>query len=423
VNRFSGAARAFRHRNFTLFFVGQLVSQVGTFMQATAQGWLVGTLVGWDQAVVYIGLVGIVQTLPIMILSVFGGVIADIAPKRATLVATQTAAGALALVLAALTWSGTVAVWHVFILALLLGTVNALDMPTRQSFIMEMVGPEDIANAVALNSALMNGARILGPALGGILIGLLGTSLCFLLNGLSFGAVIVVLLAMRADELMPAARLAVPKSLAEVGSNLAEGLRFAWNTPVIRLVLLTVGLANVFGINFFNVILPVLAAETLRTGPSGYGFLSAALGLGALFAALVVATQRTPRLRVMFAGILLVGVANLALAATTSYEVAMAATFCAGMGMIASSSVGNALIQMTVPGPLRGRVMSMWTTVVVGSSPLGNAITGAVGGAFGLPAAIIVAGATFFAAGAGGIAAALRGFLRPRPSSAEPTAG
>ena len=159
--RLTAAGRALRHRNFRLFFIGQLISVTGTNMQTLAQAWLVGTLVGWDKAVVYIGLLGIVQTLPVMVLSMFGGIIADIWPKRRTLIATQTAAGALALVLGCLSWLGVVAVWQVFLLGLLLGVVNAIDMPTRQAFVMEMVGPEDVANGVALNSALMNGARTL----------------------------------------------------------------------------------------------------------------------------------------------------------------------------------------------------------------------------------------------------------------------
>ena len=417
--RFRAAGRALRHRNFRLFFAGQLVSMTGTNMQTVAQGWLVGTLVGWDQAVVYIGLVGIVATLPVMVLSLFGGVIADVWPKRRTLVATQATAGILALVLAGLTWFDVVAVWQVFVLAFLLGLVNALDMPTRQAFVMEMVGPEDIANAVALNSAVMNGARIVGPAVAGVLIGLLGTSLCFALNGLSFGAVIVGLLAMRERELIAAPRLAVPRSLAAVGANLGEGLHYAWNTPLVRLVLVTVGLVNIFGLNFFNIMLPVIAAGTLKAGASGFGFLSASLGLGALVAALAVASMQRPRIRVLFAGCLIVGAMEFVLAVTASYPVALVAVFFIGVGLIASSSSGNSLIQVTVPGPLRGRVMSLWTTVVVGSSPVGNVLTGAVGGVLGIPAALIMAGSTVLAADAAAVAAVLRGYLRPDREGAE----
>jgi MFS family permease len=411
-SRLGASVRALRHRNFALFFVGMLVSMIGSNMQSVAQGWLVGTLVGWDQAVVYIGLVGIVSTLPIMILSLFGGVLADVMPKRPTLLATQAASGALALVLAALTALDLVQVWHVFVLAFLLGTINALDMPTRQSFFMEMVGREDIANAVAMNSALMNGARILGPAAAGLLIGWLGTPLCFLVNGLSFGAVIVSLLAMRTSELMPAARLPRPRSVGEVGSNLGEGLRYAWRTPIIRLVLVTVGMVSIFGLNFFNIILPVVAASTLKSGASGYGFLTSALGLGALVSAMFVATSRRPRLRVLIGGGMLLAVGDLALAFTTSFPVALAASFCAGMGLIGSASIGNSLIQITVPGALRGRVMSLWTLVVVGSSPIGNVITGGVGGLLGIPAAIVVAAAVIFGANAMAVGAAMRGFVR-----------
>ncbi len=409
--RLTAAGRALRHRNFRLFFIGQLISVTGTNMQTLAQAWLVGTLVGWDKAVVYIGLLGIVQTLPVMVLSMFGGIIADIWPKRRTLIATQTAAGALALVLGCLSWLGVVAVWQVFLLGFLLGVVNAIDMPTRQAFVMEMVGPEDVANGVALNSALMNGARIIGPAVAGIVIGVLGTAVCFILNGLSFGAVIVGLLMMRETELLRPARLARPGSLGEVGSNLAEGLHYAWATPLVRLVLGTIGIVNIFGLNFFNIVLPVLAASTLHVGATGLGFLSASLGLGALASALTVAAMERPRVRVLVGGCLLVALAELVLAATTSYPVALIAVFVTGVGLIASSSSGNSLIQVTVPGPLRGRVMSLWTTVVVGSSPLGNVLTGAVGGLLGIPAALIMAGATVLAADGAAVAAVMRGYL------------
>ena len=417
--RVGAAGRALRHRNFRLFFLGQLISVSGTNMQALAQAWLVGTLVGWNQAVVYIGLLGIVQTLPVLVLSLFGGIMADIWPKRATLVRTQTAAGVLALILAALTYLGVVAVWHVFVLAFLLGLVNALDMPTRQAFVMEMVGTEDVANAVALNSAVMNGARILGPAIAGILIGLLGTALCFFLNGLSFGTVIVGLLLMHEAELIPAARLSVPRNLAEVGANLGEGLSYAWRTPIVRLVLVTIGIVNIFGLNFFNIVLPVIAASTLMVGATGFGFLSAALGAGSLLAALGVAALERPRIRVLIGGCLLIGIAEFVLASTAAYPVALAAVFWAGVGLVASSASGNSLIQITVPGPLRGRVMSMWTTVVVGSSPLGNVLTGAVGGMLGVAAALIMAGVTVFVADGWAVASVLRGSLRQRTHGEE----
>jgi MFS family permease len=227
--RLTAAGRALRHRNYRLFFFGQLISQTGTWMQTVAQGWLLGTLVGWNQAVLYIGLLGVVQFLPVLFLGLFGGIIADIWPKRRTVVGTQVTLGSLALTLGLLAYFHVVAVWHVFVLAFLLGLVNTVDMPTRQSFVMEMVGGDDIANAIALNSAVFNGARIVGPAIAGVLIGLLGTALCFILNGLSYGAVVVGLLAMHERDLMPAPRLAMPRNLTAVRSNLGEGLGY-WSS-------------------------------------------------------------------------------------------------------------------------------------------------------------------------------------------------
>ena len=194
--KFTATGRALKHRNFRLFFFGQLISVSGTWMQTLAQGWLLGTLVGWDKAIVYIGLLGVVQFLPVLVLGLFGGIIADIWPKRRTIIGTQMVAGILALTLGGLDYFHLVQVWHIFVLAFLLGFVNAVDMPTRQSFVVEMVGRDDVANAVALNSAVFNGARIVGPAIAGVLIGVLGTAMCFVLNGLSYGAVMIGLLAM-----------------------------------------------------------------------------------------------------------------------------------------------------------------------------------------------------------------------------------
>ena len=408
--RFTAAGRALRHRNFRFFFFGQLISVTGTWMQSLAQSWLMGTLVGWNHAVVYIGLLGVAQFLPVLVLGLFGGIIADAWPKRATLIGTQTAAGVLALVLGGLVLFHVVAIWHVFVLAFLLGLVNAVDMPTRQAFVVEMVGGDDITNAVALNSAVFNGARIVGPALGGVLIALLGTSLCFLLNGLSYGAVVVGLLAMREGELRPAARLAMPGSLAEVRENLAEGLRYVWRTPAVLLAIGVIGFVSTFGMNF-NVILPVMAASVLDVGPNGFGYLYAAMGAGALVAAVSVALLTRPRLRVLIGGGMLLGTAEFVLASTTQFPVALAAVFVCGAGAIATSISANTLIQVTVPGPLRGRVLSVYTTVFSGSTPIGNGLTGGVGGLWGTPAALLMNGA--LALGAEGVAAlaVLRGHV------------
>ncbi|MGO9180014.1 MAG: MFS transporter [Candidatus Limnocylindrales bacterium] len=409
--RFTAAGRALRHRNFRFFFFGQLISVTGTWMQTLAQSWLMGTLVGWNHAVVYIGLLGVVQFLPVLVLGLFGGIIADAWPKRQTVIGTQTAAGVLALVLGGLVFFRVVAVWHVFVLAFLLGLVNAADMPTRQAFVVEMVGGDDISNAVALNSAVFNGARIVGPAIGGVLIALLGTSLCFMLNGLSYGAVVVGLLLMRDSELRPAPRLPMPGSLSEVRENLAEGLRYVWRTPVVLLAIGVIGFVSIFSMNF-NVILPVIAASVLNVGPNGFGYLYAAMGAGALAAAVSVAMLARPRLRLLIGGGIVLGAGELVLASTTLFPVAMAAVFICGAGAIATSISANTLIQITVPGPLRGRVMSVYTTVFSGSTPIGNGLTGGIGGLWGTPAALLMNGAVALGAEAVAAVAVLRGYVQ-----------
>jgi MFS family permease len=417
--RFSAAGRALKHRNFRLFFLGQLISVTGTWMQTVAQGWLLLTLVGKDQAIVYLGLLGAVQFLPVLVLGLFGGIIADIWPKRRTVIGTQMAAGLLALILGGLVFFHLVQIWQVFVLAFLLGLVNTIDMPARQSFVVEMVGSDDIANGVALNSAVFNGARIVGPAIGGILIALVGTALCFVLNGLSYGAVVIGLLAMRDSELKPAPRLAVPKSVSEVGSNLAEGLRYVRHTPVVLLAITVIGFVSTFGMNF-NVVLPVMAAGVLNSGPSGLGILYASMGAGALVAALSVATLQRPRLRVLLGGGMVLGVAEFVLAGTHSFPVASVAVFFAGVGAIATAISANTLVQVTVPGPLRGRVMSVYTTVFTGSTPIGNGLTGGVGGLWGTPAALVMNGAVAFGAEVVCALAVLRGRIRLRSDGESP---
>jgi MFS family permease len=406
--RLGATGRALKHRNFRLFFFGQLISVTGTWMQTVALGWLLGTLVGWDQAIAYIGLLGVVQFLPVMVLGLFGGIVADIWPKRKTVIGTQVAAGVLALTLGGLDHFHVVEVWHIFALAFLLGIVNSIDMPARQSFVVEMVGSDDVANAIALNSAVFNGARIVGPAIAGVLIGLLGTALCFILNGLSYGAVVIGLLAMRESELMPADRLAMPRSLGAIRENLGEGLRYVWHTPIVLLAIGVIGFVSTFGMNF-NVVLPVMAARILNVGSNGYGLLFAAMGTGALISALSVATLQRPRLRVLIGGGMVLGVSELVLASTTIFPVALVAVFFAGVGAIATAASANSLIQITVPGPLRGRVISVYTTVFAGSTPIGNGLTGGVGGLWGTPAALVMNGAVAIGAEAVAAVAVLRG--------------
>lgn len=408
--KLSATGRALRYRNFRFFFFGQLISVTGTWMQSVAQAWLVLTLAGPRDAPVYLGLLGAVQFLPVMVLGLFGGMIADLWPKRRTVIGTQIASGMLALILSVLVLTGRVEVWHIFALGLALGFVNAVDMPTRQSFVAEMVGLEDLANAIALNSAVFNGARIVGPAVAGILVAIVGTGLCFLLNAVSYVAVVVGLLMMRDTELLPAQRLAMPRSVSEVRANLAEGVSYVRRTPLVLLVLVTVGVVSTFGMNF-NVVLPAMAGGVLNVGSVGFGMMTAAMGIGALIAALIVAAGERPRLRMLVGGAALLGASEVGLSLTTSFPLALVAVFMTGLGAIAMAATANSLIQVTVPGPLRGRVMSVYTTVFVGSTPVGNALTGALAGGFGTPAAVLVDGVVSVLAAAGVGAAILRGAL------------
>jgi predicted MFS family arabinose efflux permease len=274
-----------------------------------------------------------------------------------------------------------------------------------------MVGPEDIANAIALNSAVFNGARVVGPAVAGILIALAGTASCFILNGLSYAAVVVGLVAMRDSELRPADRLAMPRSVAAIGENLGEGLRYVWHTPIVLLAISVIGFVSTFGMNF-NVVLPVLAAGVLKVGPNGLGWLYSVMGAGALISALAVATLARPRLRVLIGGGMILGAAELVLASTTAFPVALVAVFFCGAGAIATAASANSLVQITVPGPLRGRVMSVYTTVFAGSTPIGSGLTGGVGGLWGTPAALVMNGAICFSVQAVAGVAVLRGHIR-----------
>jgi MFS family permease len=274
-----------------------------------------------------------------------------------------------------------------------------------------MVGREDVANAVGLNSAVFNAARIVGPAVAGILIAVIGTSLCFFLNSISYVAVVAGLLMMRDDELMPAQRLPMPRSVSAVRENMAEGLAYVWRTPIVLLVVGVVAIVSTFGMNF-NVVLPAMAGGVLDVGSVGFGLLTAAMGVGALIAALIVAAGERPRIRLLLGGAILMGAAEVALSMTRLFPVALFVVFLAGLGAVAMAASANALIQVTVPGPLRGRVMAVYTTISVGSTPVGNAVTGVVGAGYGTPAAVFVDGFVAMLGGVAGAFAVWRGGVR-----------
>ena len=392
------AMTAFRHRNYRLFFGGQAISLIGTWMQQVAQAWLVLTITNGDP--LWLGVVAAAQFLPVMILGLFAGILADVLPKRQTLLAVQVVMMVLAAILAVLTATGLVQVWMIVLLAILLGCANAVDMPVRQSFAYEMVGPRDVGNAVALNSAMFNGARVVGPAIAGLTIGAFGIALAFAINAASFLAVIVGLSLMRDSELRLPRLVPRPRSINEVFVNLGEGLRFVRDTPVVLLAVTVVGLVATVGMNF-TVLIPPLAANVLHSDATGYGFLMTASGLGALGAAVALVIGGRPHPIRIAAGAIVLGIASLVLAVSTSFPLSLALMIPIGAGGITMAATANATIQLSVPDGLRGRVMSVYTTVFAGSVPLGGITAGALASATGIPTTVAIGGFLSLAVGLG----------------------
>jgi MFS family permease len=394
---FANGGRAFRHRNYRLFFGGQLISLVGTWMQQVAQAWLVLDLTN-DPFV--LGLVTALAFLPVLVLGLFGGLIADALPKRQTLVVTQAVQMTLAFVLFGLVATDTVEVWQILVLATILGITNAVDMPTRQAFTVEMVGREDVPNAVALNSAVFNVARIIGPAVAGLTIGFFGgdVSVAFLLNGISFLAVIVSYAAMRERELVHSGGYARPHSVREIGASLRDGLRYVRRSDVVLLATITVGVVSLFAMNF-GVVIPTFAREVLHTDATGFGFLMTATGVGSLVAALGIAFSGRSHPVIIPVGAMILGVALLVTSVVNLYPVALLTMLFVGFGAIGMAATANTTIQLAVPDELRGRVISVYTTVFVGSTPIGGLLMGWIASAFGVGVAIAISGTGALAAG------------------------
>ncbi|MEX2183502.1 MAG: MFS transporter [Chloroflexota bacterium] len=380
---------AFGHRNYRLFFAGQAISLVGTWMQQVAQAWLVLQLSGGDP--LWLGIVAAAQFLPVVIFGLFAGLLADVLPKRQTLLAAQVVMMVLAAVLAILVATDMVQIWMVVVMAILLGCANAVDMPVRQAFAMEMVGPRDIGNAVSLNSAMFNGARVAGPAVAGLTIGAFGIAIAFAINAVSFLAVIAGLAMMRDEELLRARLLPRPRSVGQVVDNLAEGLRFVRRTPVVLMAVVVVGVVATLGMNF-AVLIPPLAQDVLGSDAAGYGFLMTASGVGALAAAVTLVVGGRPRPARIAIGAIVLGIASVALALSGSFTVSLLLMVLVGAGGIAMAATANATIQLAVPDGLRGRVMSVYTTVFAGSVPIGGIAMGALASAVGIPVTIAVGG-------------------------------
>ncbi len=367
-----GAIGALRHRNFVLFWCGQIVSLIGTWMQTVAQGYLVYHLTG---SATLLGLVTTLGTLPVLFLTLFGGVLADRAPKRRVLVATQSSAALLALILGVLVATGAVQVWHVLALATALGVVNAIDVPTRQSFVVELVGRDDLFNAIALNSSVFNLARIVGPAVAGLLIVRTGLAAPFLINAASYVAVIAGLLAMRIPPFVAA------KNPEPALQRLAAGLTYARTDLTVSTVLLVLGSVGILAFNY-PALMPAFAAEELHQGAGGLSLLYSALGVGAIAGALTLAFagDRLPRARLFWAGAVLFCLMQILFSLTRTLPLAMAALVVMGLCMILFLADANTLVQSFVPDALRGRVMGVYTLVFLGSTPFGAFAAGLVAG-------------------------------------------
>ena len=379
---------AFRHRDYRIFWFTQLVSLTGTWMQSLAQSWLVLTI---TDSPFQLGLINVCQFGPTLFLGLVGGVVADRVPKRRLLLTTQSAAGALTAVLALLVATGQVQLWHIYATALGLGLVNAFDMPTRQAFVAEIVGKDDLMNAVALNSALFNTTRVLGPAIAGLLLARFGATVCFVLNAVSY-APVVVGLALMATRGTPAAGSGDGSPL----TRLREGLAYARATPAVFLPLVLVGFVATFGMNF-NVWVPLLARNAFDIGAGGFGLLLSSLGVGSLAGALTLAFKgRQPRRRLMLGAALAFGVLEglLALAAAVPLPVAVAMLLIAGAGFATSTAmaIANTTVQTATPDALRGRVMSIYMTVFAGTTPIGALVAGVTSGALGAPASVALGG-------------------------------
>jgi MFS family permease len=372
----SNTLRALRHRNFQLFFAGQLISLIGTWMQSVAQSWLVYRLSG---SPALLGLASFAGQIPIFILSPVAGYAADRLNRHRVVIATQTASMILALVLAFLTLSGLVQIWHVFVLSALLGVVNAFDIPARQSFLVEMVGRGDLMNAIALNSSMFNGARIVGPAIAGILVAKIGEGWCFFANGVSYIAVLAGLFAMRVDPFRPA-----PKSMGAI-ETIREGFSYVNRTLPIRAIVQLIAVISFAGMPY-TVLMPIFADRVLHAGAQGLGILMGATGVGALTGALLLAS------RTSLAGFTIwiataaaaFAVSLIWFAMSTNMAVSCVAVLCAGFGVMVQIGASNTLIQSMVPDHLRGRAMSVYSMMYLGVGPLGAAVAGFAADAYGI---------------------------------------
>lgn len=369
--------------NYRLYFFGQTISQVGTWMQTTAQAWLVLQLSDSASA---LGVVTALQFLPITLFTLFGGVVADRLPKREILILTQTLALVQAAILGLLVATGTVQLWHIYVLALWLGTVNALDGPVRQAFVVELVGREQLVNAVALNSSTFNAARIVGPAVAGVTIAVVGISTAFFLNAASYIAVIAAYFMMNTADFQAQARM---KAHGSVLSQLGEGVKYSWRTPAVLFLFILLFFIGTFGYNF-SVVIPLVAEFVLHVGSAKFGLLTSFMGAGSLAAALALASkgETSPRFLLIATALFVATFAGVA--ASHSFLLTSLLLVVLGGAGVAFSTIINTSLQIIVPDELRGRVMSIFFLLFAGSTPIGGYITGSLGSVIGVPETLAI---------------------------------
>ena len=396
-----------RQRNYRLFFFGQLVSVAGTWMQTVAQSFVVLDL---THSGTQLGLTSAARFLPMFVFGPLGGVFADRMDRRRVLYVTQTLSGLLAGVFAVTVGTHSIRLWIVYLLALALGFVNVFDNPARQSFISEMVSAGDLPNAVTLNSVAMNMARVLGAALGGVIAAAIGLALCFTINALSFGAVLVSLAAMRSSELFPAKRVSRQKK------QVRQGLRYVRNTPELLIPLLMIAVIGTLAWEF-QVSLPLMASKVFHGGAASYGVMASVMGGGAVVGGLISAARGRPRARALCLAAVGWGIAILAAAVAPSLPLELAALVFVGYGSITFNSMAKTTLQLAAKPEMRGRVMALWALAWLGSTPIGGPIVGWAGQAFGARWALVIGGVAALACGVLALPALTRIDRRPAPDT------
>lgn len=380
---------ALRHKNFRYYWIGMCISLIGTWMQNIAQPWLAYTL---TDSPFLLSLIGTLQFTPMLLFSLFAGVIIDKFPKKKILLITQSASMLITLILALLTWSGRVQYWHILVLATALGFVNTLDMPTRQAFVIELVGRDDLMNAIALNSSIFNLARIVGPAVAGIIMGYVGIAACFFINSISFAAVLIGLTFTKPIEMNK-----VIKKESKVLADIKDGLKYIRNQDILFETILIVAIIGTFAINF-SVLVPVFAKKVLGQQETGFGFLMSLMGVGSLCGAMFIAAVGKSASKKFFKFIinvmpLIIAILLIFTGYTYNFVLTGLCLALTGFCFVSFSSTANSTMQLNSRDEYRGRTMSVYSLVFAGSTPIGNLYAGSIAERFGPNAGFIACGA------------------------------